>query len=328
MSIFHPDAFQGHSVLKRGTSRSAYFEGWYLKHISADARMRFAFIPGIFVGKTESHAFIQILDGSTANHEYIRFPLQHFRAERKEFRVRLEHNQFFLHGMSLDIKGQKFKIQGELNFLDPVRFPVTWTSPGIMGPFAYTPMMQCYHGLVSLNHSLEGALSINGRTVDFTGGKGYIEKDWGRSFPSAYIWMQSNHFKQEASLFASVANIPWVTGSFRGFIAALLLDGKLLRFATYTGATLREVRVSSKQVWITMEDRKYRLEVEAHRSGGAVLMAPYEKTMLERVSETMTASLYYRLSERKGGRILQEDASKIAALEVQGLLEQIAEVVS
>ncbi|WP_243392439.1 MULTISPECIES: tocopherol cyclase family protein [unclassified Mesotoga] len=30
--------------------------------------------------------------------------------------------------------------------------------------------------------------------IDLTGGKGYIEKDWGRSLPDAWIWMQSNNF--------------------------------------------------------------------------------------------------------------------------------------
>ncbi|MCK7537696.1 MAG: tocopherol cyclase family protein [Marinilabiliales bacterium] len=33
------------------------------------------------------------------------------------------------------------------------------------------------------------------KMADFSGGRGYIEKDWGHSFPSAYVWMQSNHFQ-------------------------------------------------------------------------------------------------------------------------------------
>ena len=314
--------------LKKQRSRRAYFEGWYLKHVSGDKKHRFAFIPGVFIGPSQedSHAFLQILDGMNANYEYIRFPLSAFRPEKKIFRCKLQHNSFGLHGLSLDVSGKKFKIQGELNYLEPVRFPVTWKSPGIMGPFAYTPFMECYHGLVSLDHRIQGALTVNGRNVDFSGGSGYIEKDWGRNFPSAYVWMQSNHFGAEGSLFASAARIPWITGSFRGFIMALYFDGKLHRFATYTGARLIEVRVSSKQVWMTVEDRQYRLEIESHRSAGALLMAPYEKAMIERVSETMTASIRFRLSERKSGRTILEDSTDLGALEVQGKLEQIAVV--
>lgn len=326
--IYQPDSFQGTGPLKRGRSKRAYFEGWYLKHVSADRKHRYAFIPGVFIApdRSNSHAFFQVLDGMNAQYEYIRFPLQDFGYVDKKFQGNLSHNRFGLRGLSLDLKGQKFQIQGELNYLDPVRFPVTFGSPGIMGPFAYTPFMECYHGLVSLNHGLQGALTINGRNVDFTGGKGYIEKDWGRNFPSAYIWMQSNHFKQEGSLFASAARIPYITGSFTGFIMALYFDNQLLRFATYTGARLVDVRVSSKQVWMTVEDKKYRLEIESHRSEGAVLMAPYEKEMIERVSETMTARISFQLTQRKGGQILQEGNTDLGALEVQGDLPRIATV--
>tara|TARA_B100001939_G_scaffold186970_1_gene161058 strand:- start:23820 stop:24815 length:996 start_codon:yes stop_codon:yes gene_type:complete len=326
--IYYPDSFQGSSAFKKGSSPRAYFEGWYLKHVSSDRKHRFALIPGVFIAprKEDSHAFFQVLDGMNARYEYIRFPLEEFHYKKKQFQAGISHNRFGNNGLSLDLKGKTFEIQGELNYLNSVRFPVTWKSPGIMGPFAYTPFMECYHGLVSLDHSLEGALSINGRNVDFTGGKGYIEKDWGRNFPSAYIWMQSNHFHKEGSLFASAAKIPWVTGSFRGFILALYFDNRLIRFATYTGATLKEVKVSSKQVWMTVEDSRYRLEIESHRSSGAVLMAPYEKAMIERVSETMTASISFQLSEKKSGTILLEDTTEIGALEVQGDLPQIATV--
>ncbi|MBU41663.1 MAG: hypothetical protein CMN76_00470 [Spirochaetaceae bacterium] len=327
--LFHPDSFQGTNVLRKGKSGRAYFEGWYLKHVSKDRKHRLALIPGVFIGpeKASSHAFIQILDGMNARYEYIRFPLEQFNAARKIFKASVSHNQFGLHGLSLDLKGKDFQIQGELNYIDPVRFPVTLSSPGIMGPFAYTPFMECYHGLVSLDHKLEGALSINGKNVDLTGGRGYIEKDWGRNFPSAYVWMQSNHFETEGSLFASAAKIPYITGSFTGFIMALFFHGKLIRFATYTGAKLREVKVSPKQVWMTVEDKKYRLEIESHRSHGAVLMAPYEKAMIERVSETMTARISFQLRDRKTNKLLLEGHSDIGALEVQGDLPQIATIV-
>lgn len=323
--LFHPDTFQGTSHLKRGSAARAYFEGWYLKHVSRDGKHRLALIPGVFIGPDaqSSHAFVQILDGMNAHYEYLRFPLHSFRPEKKIFSTRVGHNRFGIGGLSLDLQGQEFEIQGELNYLNPVRFPVTWRSPGIMGPFAYTPFMECYHGLVSLDHTIEGALSINGRTINFTGGKGYIEKDWGRNFPSAYVWMQSNHFESEGSLFASAARIPWITGSFRGFIMALYFDHRLKRFATYTGAKLREVRITDKQVWLTVEDSRHRLEIESHRSHGATLMAPYEKSMIERVSETMTASIRFRLSERKGSTLL-EDHSELGALEVQGMADSLA----
>lgn len=51
-------------------------------------------------------------------------------------------------------------------------------SPNAMGYFSYLPFMECYHDIISMNHNLKGALTVDTKGYDFTGGKGYIEKDW------------------------------------------------------------------------------------------------------------------------------------------------------
>ena len=45
-----------------------------------------------------------------------------------------------------------------------------------MGPFKYFPM-ECRHRIISMRHTLEGRLKLNGKEIDFTNGLGYIEKD-------------------------------------------------------------------------------------------------------------------------------------------------------
>jgi len=81
--------------------------------------------------------------------------------------------------------------------------------PGIAGWYAWVPRMETYHGVVSLDHTINGHLHIDDEEIDFNSGRGYIEKDWGASFSAAYIWFQSNHFEQlNTSLTASVAIIP------------------------------------------------------------------------------------------------------------------------
>ena len=58
------------------------------------------------------------------------------------------------------------------------------TRPGVMGPFSFVPFMECYHGVVNIDHKISGSLMINNEEIDFTDGYGYIEKDWGKSFPN------------------------------------------------------------------------------------------------------------------------------------------------
>ena len=56
---------------------------------------------------------------------------------------------------------------------------------------------------------------------------GYIEKDWGCSFPKTYIWCQGNNFeKSNASFMLSIANVPFKMFNFRGMICVLLIDDK------------------------------------------------------------------------------------------------------
>ncbi len=160
-----------------------------------------------------------------------------------------------------------------------------------MGWYAFVPLMECYHGVLSLDHAIDGALSIDGQPVDFTGGRGYIEKDWGQAFPQAWLWAQTNHFGEPGTcLTASVATIPWVRAAFRGFIVGFLHAGRLYRFATYTGAHIQSLRLTDTHAVLRVADRRHRLEIEADRSEGGLLHAPYRTDMLQRVTESLTAT--------------------------------------
>ena len=45
-----------------------------------------------------------------------------------------------------------------------------------MGPFSFVPFMECYHGVLSMNHSIKGRLDFNGESLSFDNGKGYMER--------------------------------------------------------------------------------------------------------------------------------------------------------
>lgn len=315
-SLLHPEGFHGHGKTKR------FFEGWYLKLVSADRSQRWAVIPGVFLGPNGGgEAFVQVLDGATRRSWYHRFELNEFEAQAERFEARVGDSRFSSHGVSLKLPSGP--LSGELTFSTLAPWPVTVVSPGIMGPFAYAPFMECYHGVVSLFHTLSGSLDVEGTRVSFDGGVGYLEKDWGQAFPSAYVWMQSNHFRTaRASLVASAAIIPWLSGSFPGFIAGLWLDGTLHRFATYTGARLARLELTDTEVHYALEDRKLRLEVSTARAAGALLHAPVRSEMHKRVEESLDAQLHVKLTAR-GGSTLFEETGSVGGLEVHGATERL-----
>ena len=193
-----------------------------------------------------------------------------------------------------------------------------------MGPYAFAPFMECYHGVLGLDHAVRGSLIMNGETVNFDGGRGYIEKDWGQAFPQAWIWGQSNHFEQPGtSVTISVATIPWLGKSFRGFIIGLWHERQLYRFTKYNGAKITSLRLTDEHVILHTVNRTHRLELEAARSEGGLLHAPYRSEMLQRVTESLTATIAVKLIELKSERVIFEGMGRHAGLEINGEIQQI-----
>ena len=313
--FWYPERFQGW-----GRTR-AYFEGWYFKLVAQDFEHAHAIIPGIACDrKGDCHSFIQILDGKSSTSVYHKFPFDAFSASTGEFAIQIAENSFSRKGLTLNLPGAV----GSIDFGEFHPWPSSTTSPGIMGPYAFAPFMECYHGVVSMDHSLRGNLSIGDVDADFADGRGYIEKDWGRSFPKAYVWMQSNNFSVPGRLIkVSVANIPWLTGAFVGFIGGVLLDGDLFQFTTYNGSRLMRNRITANEVDITIHHPRFDLEICAHRDRATQLASPILGAMEGRIEESMTSKIQVKLSDRKTGKILLEDTAYHAGMEVAGAIEEI-----
>jgi hypothetical protein len=159
--------------------------------------------------------------------------------------------------------------------------------------------------------------------VDFTNGRGYIEKDWGVAFPEGYVWMQSNHFNSsEVCLTASTAIIPWLGNAFRGFIVGLRLNRKLYRFATYTGAKTELLEITNREVIWVISDRNYRLQISAKRGKTGDLKGPTRLDMGMRVGESLDANIHVELLG-SNGEIIFADNGRHAGLEVAGDIDRL-----
>lgn len=307
--VMRPETYHG------AGRKPPFFEGWYFKLVSADEQHKIAIIPGVIFGEDE-HAFIQLLDGVAASAMYFTLPVQAFEAQDEPFLVSVGHSQFSLRSIQLNVSNQHGSIQGKIEFDGVQGWPVTLTSPGVMGWYGWIPGMECYHGVLGLDHGLRGSLTVNGREIDFTGGRGYIEKDWGQSFPAAWVWMQSNHFGRPGlCLSASVAIIPWRGAAFPGFIIGFWMDGILYRFASYTGAKIDSLKVDDTAVRWTVSDSRCILQMTASRAETGLLKGPTKLEMGKRVAESLAATVEVRLT-RKTGELIFEGTGKHTGLEV------------
>jgi tocopherol cyclase len=321
-STLHPAAYHGHG------KRPPFFEGWYYKIVDALGEHSFAIIPGVFLSDDpeQNHAFVQVLDGATGRSTYHRYPGEEFWAAEGELDLHIGPNHFTAEHLSLQIESPELEIGGELRFSGLRPWPVTLRSPGIMGWYAWVPFMETYHGVVSLDHRVGGVLRVNGQPVDLTGGRGYIEKDWGKSFPAAWIWFQTNHFGSlDTSLTASVAIIPWLRGSFPGFIVGFWHENVLHRFATYTGAHIEKLDITDDVVTWVIRSRSQRLEMRAIRAEGGLIQAPTTVDMGRRIGETLSARVETVLYTLEGGRPRRifQGTGRHAGLEAVGDLARL-----
>lgn len=294
--IYHPEIFQGRYKKK------SYFEGWYFKIINKEMDYALAIIPGISIGENykDGHAFIQLLDNNGYTH-YISYNLSEFQFDEGQFIISIGGNYFSKNYMKLNIDREGTRIYGKVYFTNIVDLPKGFLKPGIMGPFSYVPFMECFHGIVNIHHKNIGYLNINGNKVDFTQGYGYIEKDWGRSFPEKWIWIQSNHFGNDNVTFMfSVAKIPWFGFHFRGFLALIQINGHVHVFATYTNARIKLLKYNDARISAVIEDKHYRVKFQADNNIGGYLKAPGKGAMTRVVKESINARLRLKIMDKQG----------------------------
>jgi hypothetical protein len=317
----------GNTIIFQGNKKKKnYFEGWYFKMVSNDGTHIMSIIPGISLSKDgkEQHAFVQMIDGVTAQTSYYSFPIETFSFSTKKFEIQIGNNYFSEDKIILDLKDSTSMVSGQVQMTDQVRYTSgRLMNVGIMGWYRFVPFMECYHGVVSLTHNLKGTLKVNDVIHTFDEGKGYIEKDWGSGMPSSWIWMQSNHFNhQRTSVMLSVASIPWLGKSFNGFLGFLYHEGKIYHFATYRRTKLYLEVTESNLVNIRIENKNNTIIIQAKSKDAGLLKAPVQGSMDRRIAESINAELKIILLDKKGKTIFV-DSTKIAGLEMVGDFEKL-----
>ena len=263
----------------------SYFYGWYFKCQSASQTL--SVIPAVHRSEQKKSCSVQII---TEDHAWnVDYPVSAFQRMGKG--IRIERNRFGERGILLAIHTPELSISGKLRFgpLLPLKYD-------IMGPFSVLPFLECRHSVLSMRHTVNGRVCVNGREYLFQNAFGYWEGDQGRSFPGEYAWTQCK--LQEGSLMLAVADVPIAGIRFRGVIGVVLWKGREYRLATYLGAKALQVRDGRLRV----VQGDVMLEARLIEGMGSRLRAPDNGNMTRTIRESAACRAYYRC--RKGGRIL------------------------
>lgn len=248
-------------------------------------------------GEGGRSAFIQVITHKESWN--IPFPFSEFTASGGKFSVTIGTNTFSENGVWVDINQNGLLIKGRISYgrFTPLRYD-------IMGPFSVLPFLECHHAIHSLRHTLKGGLQVNNTLYDFSGGQGYIEQDWGESFPKKYIWLQTNDLPDDpphlppgnseppgkGCLFLSIADIPFMGRNFTGCICIVYVGRKEYRLATYLGVKI--IQASEKSI-ILLQGR-YTLVIDIQESQAMNLNAPLRGVMSRLIQESESCRAHIR----------------------------------
>jgi len=306
----NPDLFQGERYLSMDRD---YFEGWYFKNSNKENGI--AFIPGVNINKEEKKAFIQVITNRVSY--FIDYDIYDFRFNDNPFTIQVGNNIFSKEGIHIEIKesSKNPSIYGNIFYSNGKQIKTNVLKPNIMGPFSYIPFMECNHAILDMQNSTQGFIDINRNKIDFNNGIGYIEKDWGCSFPKNYIWIQGNHFQNKnASFMLSIANIPFKLFDFRGLICVLIVDNYEYRFTTYNNTKIVEYDITEKFLNITLKNWQYSLNIKSTYDEGRKLFAPVKGRMTKDIFESISSSITVML--KKENKVIFSDISTHCGLEI------------
>lgn len=263
--------------------------------------------------------FLQVITPEGSH--FLPYPPEEYRADSGRCMVRLGENFFSRSGIRISIHRDGLQMDGNIAYSHPIPIQRDLLFPTLMGPFSHVPGLECRHDVWSMNHRLSGVLNLNGRTLDFTGGNGYLETDEGRSFPSAWVWYQSCRFPDpEDSVMFAAARVPYAGISFPGLLCVCHAGGVEHRIATYLGGRLTHFEMEKGIALLEARQGGYLLRIRVLCQNPQKLLAPSSDGSWHSLREYPCCRS--RVLLKKDGRFLLDAEGGCAGFEQYGRIRK------
>lgn len=280
-----------------GRSKTNYFEGYYIRLVNQETNV--AFIFGISYSQ-DTHAFIQVYDEKIQKMEYFRFTLDECVVKRGTLDIQIGKNRLTDQRLSVNVEGRDVSFVIDIAF-DRFRTLYDRGYKSIMGPLLHLPGLECYHGVVSMYHRWSG--KINAREAS---GYSYIEKDYGKSMPSDWIWLHLTS-EEGVSFMVSIAKIPYLGLKPTGFLGFYSHLDQTEVFASYTGARFFIKRLDQLKIEIEIKTSTLTYIVHIKREKTVVLKAPVGGRMIRDIEESLATRGTLVIQDRKGKIVSEKD---------------------
>lgn len=208
------------SSLSGGFERYNYFEGWFQKVYSTKHKASFIIIYGYATRNTnDTFGFIQVLIPGNIP-ELIYFSKNEISCDPDRHFVRMGTNILAME--VIRINTVRLSIHLNLNNNYPIR-----TFKNSMGYTYFIPNLPCYHAVLNTYHPVSGEIRYNDVQYSLDSELGYLEKNWGTSFPENYFWLHAvDPNDSQVSLLFSRAEIKWLGKKFIKHVGHFRFEGK------------------------------------------------------------------------------------------------------
>lgn len=285
-----------------GLKRKESFEGWFVKIDDQVNNLMISVIWGYTTHDATKHAFIQFTNSIAHETSYIRYPIDELKWQTKPFVLQIGKNQLSEKGMILDFENEGISIKGDFTFGEFTPIKTSFLKPNIMGWLTYLPN-ECNHSITSMHHRVNGNLKVGESTWVFKEAHGYIEKDWGTSFPKEYVWAHANGWEESSFVF-SHATVP-VLGKFaKGFFLVLQHEGKEYRFSSIEGSRMLKFEVTPDAFKAKIKKGKYIVTIEAKQNNPVALASPIKGEMRAHIKESLDGTIEI-VMKLKGNEIIR-----------------------
>lgn len=277
-----------------GLDKPESFEGWFTKVDDRNQNFLFSVIWGYSTHRATGHAFLQFTSSLAHQTVYVRYPLEDLHMQPDPFVLRIGGNELSEQGMRLDFEAENVRVQGTFTFgaFTPIR--TSFFRPNIMGWMTWFPN-ECNHAIISMAHRVDGNLRIGENTWALHSADGYIEKDWGRSFPREYVWVHANGWEDSAIVF-SYATVPILGKYAKGFFLMLHHQGREYRFSSIEGARMLGFEVSQDAFQVTVRKGSRVVSVRARQANPVALASPSNGEMRNRIKESLDGTIEVRMT--------------------------------
>ncbi len=266
----------------RNLHQKNYFEGWYFRFTDEATNKNYAIITAITYNEQHPHAFIQSFTDHTIKNQYYTFKTDDF--TYNDYSIQIQRNTLSKEYINYTLDD----ISINLDFTDVTTLEDIDGPSSAMGYLSKYPL-ECFQEVVILDGYATG--TIDNKPVK---GKIYMEKTYGRKFPSKWIWIQSNHHLDNDALSFSVGKIPMFGFKVRGFLCILKTQQKTYRLSTYNFA-----RISVDNNVITLKKSGYKIMLKPQLKETCMLVGPSKLAKMDLdVFESINSSVIVEIYKR------------------------------